>query len=922
MPSIEQFPDYYAALHNGYEPFPWQSRLAAEAAERGWPRIIDLPTGFGKTSVIEIAVFLLAMENAAARRRIFFVVDRRVVVDEASLRAEDIAQKLGSATDGILGEVANALRRLAGGTNPTPLRAVTLRGGAYRDPSWARDLFQPMVCCSTVDQIGSALLFRGYSASPRSCPIQAAMTAYDSLIFLDEAHLSQPFEQTTETLAQYHLSGEAISAPKVQLVSLSATARSTESQTVFSADEQDFSHPLLAKRYTAPKEVFVEKGKRDKFEESAAERAAELKDAGHKRIAVIVNRVDSSRQVFQSLRERLPDAEVVLFTGRSRPYDRDRLADQYRRLIRSGSDATLEKPVIVVATQCLEAGADFDFEAMVTECASWDALRQRWGRLNRLGREDEAGEPAQAKCWVICRGGEKTDPIYGDSLNSTFAWLEEQMPKESKAGLSVSLEALAGMAIEPARKETMLQPRAEAPVLLPAYLDHLVHTSARLESDLHIPLFLHGPSSGLADVHVVWRADLQEGDTDEDWIDNIAINPPVSAEALPLTISRARRWLLGLEAETVLADVEGTADVDEERGERSRRFTLWKGDESCVSRRPGDIRPGDTIVVPADYGGCDEFGWNPGSGAAVRDVGDEAAYPLRRRAILRLFGRPVFEDGATAREILESRTEDHPDREKLRKDLLEAKEIRPILRQDSEGRQRLFAVAEKRRKSERIEWSGNIPDAAVFRGASVGLEAHLTAVAEQAGEWSKRLRLPSALQEALVSAARHHDIGKADPRFQALLQRVPRWAVKQEGMLAKSERDFPNGRAYDLARRQAGYPKGERHEVFSTFLLETAVKAQRVDVPGEFDLVLHLIATHHGYCRPFAPETMDEFPDEVAWRTNGSEIKASTNHRMWRWGSGIGDRFWRMNARFGWYGLAYLEAVLRLSDQKVSEEGR
>jgi CRISPR-associated endonuclease/helicase Cas3 len=34
--------------------------------------------------------------------------------------------------------------------------------------------------------------------------------------------------------------------------------------------------------------------------------------------------------------------------------------------------------------------------------------------------------------------------------------------------------------------------------------------------------------------------------------------------------------------------------------------------------------------------------------------------------------------------------------------------------------------------------------------------------------------------------------------------------------------------------------------------------------------------------------------------------------------SGISERFWRYTRHFGWWGLAYLEAVLRLSDQQAS----
>src|SRR5712692_8732291 len=79
---------------NGYDPFPWQMRLCTQVLEGSWPRVVGLPTASGKTAIIDVAVFSLAADAPWACRRIAFVVDRRVVVDEAAERAQRIADCL------------------------------------------------------------------------------------------------------------------------------------------------------------------------------------------------------------------------------------------------------------------------------------------------------------------------------------------------------------------------------------------------------------------------------------------------------------------------------------------------------------------------------------------------------------------------------------------------------------------------------------------------------------------------------------------------------------------------------------------------------------------------------------------------------------------------------------------------------------
>ena len=53
------------------------------------------------------------------------------------------------------------------GTGTPPLLAERLRGGAPLEHDWARTPTPPTILCSTADQVGSRLLFRGYGVSDR-----------------------------------------------------------------------------------------------------------------------------------------------------------------------------------------------------------------------------------------------------------------------------------------------------------------------------------------------------------------------------------------------------------------------------------------------------------------------------------------------------------------------------------------------------------------------------------------------------------------------------------------------------------------------------------------------------------------------------------------------------------------------------------
>ena len=78
--------------------------------------------------------------------------------------------------------------------------------------------------------------------------------------------------------------------------------------------------------------------------------------------------------------------------------------------------------LFVVATQTIEVGANIDFDALVTEAATLDALRQRFGRLDRLG------ELKKTCAAVVLRKADKgkEDPVYGEDLKQAWDWLKRQ----------------------------------------------------------------------------------------------------------------------------------------------------------------------------------------------------------------------------------------------------------------------------------------------------------------------------------------------------------------------------------------------------------------------------------------------------------------------------------------------------------------
>jgi len=950
-------------------PFPWQEDLVERVATTGrWPDLLDLPTGAGKTAAIDIAVFLMALRDDAPRR-VVFVVDRRVVVHQAAERARKLVERLWTTDDPVVSAVAARLRALTaplGGSDRSPLQWAEMRGGIVRDESWALRPDVPAVLVSTVDQVGSRLLFRGYGISRSMRPVHAGLLANDALFLLDEVHLANPFAETLGVIAErYRPPVQAGLPDRWQVVELSATpGKAVSGRSICALSERDRDPalaPVLARRIAARK-LATRRLVRSPGKDGAGQRSALAQEAAHsarsavadgrsKVVGVVVNRVNTARRVYDLLcGDSGFDCELV--TGRMRPFDRDDLLDGLVDRIRTGRvRRASDQPLVVVATQSIEAGADFDFDALVTECASFDALKQRFGRVDRDGELSGQGKPSESVILAVSEdvSAGAVDPVYGAALAKTWAWLPEG--DFNFATLRPPAE----------RISELLAPKSQAPIILPSHLDRWVQTYPYPDASPDIGLWLHGLGKRQADVNLAWRSDLTEGllapEGDiQSVVSLVTACRPGSGETMSVPIEAVKAWLTHLAGgkaapQTVpVADVEG-GSLDGRDGSPPgwapvKPVLRWLGDKSVVAREARHIVPGDTLIIPATYGGVSARNWDPGGRAFVTDLGHRVEAEQRRRATLRLnpavlgpetgwlpaLPRPtdVDADGESDdRTVIDewlTRADPALDGDGLTGRIVAALRqdrrrivIRVLIGPISEPASSVFVISSRRRvpalgaSRESVgETVDSEPDTSSFSGTATGLRDHLCDVEKWARELAGACGLSAGLVDDLGLAGRLHDVGKSDARFQAML----RQGRMTDRLLAKSAVPASERAERERARREAAYPRHGRHELLSVAMVQH--NPELAALAHDWDLVLHLVASHHGYCRPFAPVVHDPDPVDAEFRLDDRWLGHSTATGLASIDAGIADRFWTLVRRYGWFGLAGLESILRLADHRAS----
>ena len=976
MSAFPNFKTFFQALW-GHDPFPWQQRLADDVGSSGWPGWLTLPTGTGKTAALDVAIYDLArqaalpMSERTAPVRIVFAVNRRIVVDEAYERSKHIANQLAFALNdelAVLHPIAVALIKLSGIAQGSPLETYPLRGATFTDHSWARTPTQPLVITTTLDQLGSRLLFRGYGVSPNARPIHAALLANDALLILDEAHTAKAFSQTLEAIRSLrNKATEPIKLP-FAAVQLTATPPASVGET-FSLGDDDLAHPIIRARLHAIKPTVIipvdgAKGasRHKKLADAFSEKAISFLAQGQRRILIVVNRVATAEAIFDSLdlpkAKREHGAAVKLLTGRMRPLDRQELIGELSSHYQLKSSApSADVPLLIlIATQCIEVGADYDFDALLTELAPLDSMRQRFGRLNRQGRDIQA--PAAIFAPDEALDLSKEDPLYGTSLPHVWSWLKASISTDEH--IDFGLNALSGIMPTGDHLVLMLAPAPDAPLLLEPHLDLFCQTSPEPHVCPDPSLYIHGPGRNFPEVSVVLRADLAGVANPEEILKTVQ---PIGTEAATLPLYLARNWL---EKPDKTSDTEGDAPAETPKlGDAYGDVAVenafrWKDGEAYRLHRVEELLAGDILVLPAQTQLLTNLFPAPSVEAWKLDQFEAAHLLSSDRLVIRFHAGTRAElqrllPTGDARDSFQSLVaplfagDEEEQRWRFRE--LDWKNAMPEIATHlathlppSHPWQQLWSHAAYRINGEprlKNDWKvvpypSQTLDGVVFMNRSrVGAtpwpfdptdlgqqgsqaQESMSLAGHSQGVKNRAERNASGLPESLCSTLRDtgawHDLGKLDPRFQAMLHGCSLWAVETKDPLAKS--GMRTLALQKLLRAQAELPKGFRHELISALIVNLSAAGRN---HPENALLIHLISSHHGRCRAMAPVIPDYAPEPFNVEVSGETLTfAGENCPLAHMSQGVARRFWSLNRRFGWWGLAYLETLLRLADQYES----
>lgn len=1029
---MDDFRDRFKHL-TGYDPFDWQERLFRKFLNGDFPDACDVPTGLGKTSVM--AIWLIALGHLLKAKdrkiplRLVYVVDRRVIVDQATDEAEKLWETLRQALpdkSSPLHPLAQTLREASMRGAESLIALSTLRGQKADNREWCLDPSRPAIIVGTVDMIGSRLLFSGYGKvgiNHRS--LQAGLLGQDTLVVIDEAHLSPVFVSTLLDIKQ--AVQKTPSLRPFHVMSLSATLGGHGSKILVIDESRELQNEQARLRLNAKKQIeFLpfdqtakakegKKASRKEVDEAFAERLVDRviqneRAAGPecaRSVVMFVRTVDLVNMLAEKLGTELEklavrnevgesvdkkelkklrdgiEGRILKMTGEMRGYERDRKqlvgSAKFQAFLPERNRETPRPTQYLIATSSAEVGVNLDADDGLCDLSTLDSMIQRIGRINRFGRTestitvvvDEQGLNAFASAYgkdeerrqTVSRLTAEIDQLQSRLMAAPAdKAAKKEIQKEIKARESERKKLEKKVAdngagnIEPADAKlyftwkalkvgedetgrTNASPLAlrdllaanqkalpEPPVCPPfdeARIDDWAMTSLK-QSDYQRPLvqyWLRGViEDESAQTTFVWRLDLDHvsfaggvGDENDEVLSQRIVElataiPIQPKERANIATSRAAILLKALAVKfpdrpVVLINSGGEA--------KAYALLTFKDNNDIF-----ETLAFSTVILPCLVGGLDGDG-NPTANLKdsrpVADVIEQehkewTRYLISRHSSDSYSMRPYGQIGDEADEAQVFSSWQAAIRW-VPKDMGvcdNAKEIQKAfaeVKEDKEGEARTVSYiafffnpkAGKDEEKALLEADRLLREEDDEVG-SLGLLQTRTVAEHDADvelyvrNLAERIGLPDDIIEALAAAGFRHDKGKAREWWQKAVGNFEEFASRP---IAKSDKN-----SFDHSFNQ-----GYRHEFGS---LVESLEDKELKAHPHRDLILHLIAAHHGYARP-------HFPERAFDRNQPKPLNRQIAHETML-------RFNLLQRKYGWWQLAYLEAVLKGADAMASHD--
>ena len=750
----------------------------------------------------------------------------------------------------------------------------------------------------------------------------------DALIVLDEAHLVPPFEELLRAVAEDvafrpgDLELRKV-VPAFKLLPLSATGRTVDAG-VFGLTPKDLENKIVKKRLDAKKHLGIVPLKHDaKLEEELAQRAWDLSCDGQSTMRCIV--FCNERRVLEKAKgavEKLAkgdkkagkaatEIDTELLVGGRRVFEREQARERLNELgFVASSKAERNRPAFLFATSAGEVGIDLNADHMSCDLVAWERMVQRFGRVNRRGTGEARvvvlvePEPRPNKKEAEALKKQKDGEELDEKMQKLVAAYEtriktwravqaplKELPKNSEF-LNASPGALRDLRTraqtDPKLREILdaaTSPAPLRPTLSRALADAWSMTSLKehtgrpainpwlrgwIEDEppqtaivwrTHLPLRVGGAPPTCSEIETFFEA-----------------APPHTSEILETETFRVVEWLEKraealLSSSSVIAQ-EGDARMPAVSRDSVVAFMLAPDGDLRGTRRLGDLivskdkngkkalqdtLAGATLLLDARLAGLKDGLLNDEEGATPKtaDDGDE----WLGQGVVRFRVRSA-DAGATP-----SSGGQWYERLRFATDISE------------DGEPQRWLVVDKMRH-----------DAATEEDRSAGhpqlLDEHQSWAEGKARALAKALGLDD-YGEMLAVSARFHDEGKRAKRWQRSFN------APTDGVYAKTEGPI-NYSLLDGYRHELGsLPSVEKNERFLAL------------PPDQRELTLHLIAAHHGFaravigtdgCEDVPPSKLQERAREIALR------------------------FARLQHRWGPWGLAWWESLLRAADQQASRD--